>query len=134
MYEISSQTKDFELLDQIIPKRILPVYNGKIKHYQWIQHIWVSLCIKFNLHQTALSFRIKLAQKRYRNGRIWNSVLTGSRNIGVFHLPYVIRILRVRKKLVEYFPIKFLPSGFIKYQKCQNSHVTMTLSISNVFC
>ena len=44
---------------------------------------------------------------------------------------HILRIFWTRKKSGVYFPITFLPCGLLKIQDFQNSHVTITSSISN---
>ena len=92
LYQTSLLTKDFRFLDQICPRKMFMVENGKSKHYHWIFHIqislnlpekgifgqiekkwtsswnsayWISLSTKFQLKLTILSFWTKFIQKGY---------------------------------------------------------------------
>ena len=92
LYQTSLLTKDFRFLDQICPRKMFMVENGKSKHYHWILHIqislnlpekvifgqiekkwtsswnsayWISLSTKFQLKLTILSFWTKFIQKGY---------------------------------------------------------------------
>ena len=51
------------VLEQISPKRRLPVKNRKNKHHHWTFHILVSLSIKFLLKLTILVSWIKFGKK-----------------------------------------------------------------------
>ena len=65
---ISAGTKfqlNFDFLDQIYPKRVFPIKNGKSEHHQWILHTQISLSTKFHFKESSLNFRTKFAQKVY---------------------------------------------------------------------
>ena len=42
-YQIAAWTHNFDILDEIIPKTVFPVENGKTQHHHWILHIRISL-------------------------------------------------------------------------------------------
>ena len=63
IFQISTQTDNFDLLDQIYPKRVFLVKNRKREHHHWILHIWIGLGTKFQLRLTILIFCAKFAQK-----------------------------------------------------------------------
>ena len=51
--------------DQVCPKRVFPIKNGKSEHHYWIQLIRISLGNKFHLKLTILIFWTKFGQKEY---------------------------------------------------------------------
>ena len=56
---------NFEFLDEICQKRVLPVKNRTSEHQHWILHIWIRLSTKFQLKLTILIFWTNLTQERY---------------------------------------------------------------------
>ena len=55
----------FFFWDQICPKRVFPVENGKSEHHHLILHIRNGQGTKFQLKLTILNFWIKFTQKGY---------------------------------------------------------------------
>ena len=89
--------KNLNCLDEIYPKRALPVLNRKKEHHHGIQQNQIRLVTKYHLKQTILIFWIKFIQKGRKVPLMWNSDMTGSRNIGLFHSPYIAGIFWTRK-------------------------------------
>ena len=50
-------------LDQIYPKSVILLGNGKSQHHHWILYTWISLGAKFQLNLTLLNFWTKLLIK-----------------------------------------------------------------------
>ena len=91
----------------------------------------------FHLKQRILVFWTKYNQLVFAPKGQWyhpmfSSVLIDSRDIGVFHSPYVmVGIFREKKKSGLYFLITFLPRGMLKTQNFEHSQITIASSISN---
>ena len=75
-YEISAWNNNFNLFNQIWPKRPFPVLKGKSEHHFWTLHIQMSLNIKFQLQITILTFRTKFSQKRSYHSKTKVSITT----------------------------------------------------------
>ena len=60
----TKKTVNIDNLDQICPRRALPVKKEKSEQHHWIQHIQISLATKFQLQLTILTFSTKFAPKR----------------------------------------------------------------------
>ena len=56
---------NFDFLNQICPKKLIPIKNREIEHNYWILHIRISLTTKFQNKLTILIFWTKVAQKAY---------------------------------------------------------------------
>ena len=64
-YKISGETVNFDILDQVCPKKVFLVENRKREHHHWILRIWIGLSTKFQAKLSILIFWTKFAQKRY---------------------------------------------------------------------
>ena len=58
------------------PKQGIPTKNKRSEHHHWILHNWISLCIKFHLQLTILTFWTKFAQKSYPQAKTEKMTLT----------------------------------------------------------
>ena len=64
-------------LHQIYPKRLFPVKNGESEQQQhWIQHIQISVSIKFQLKLASLIFWTKFSQKEYFQSKMEKESIT----------------------------------------------------------
>ena len=59
------KTVNIHNLDQICPRRALPVKKEKSEQHHWTQHIRISLGNKFYLQLIILNFWTKFTQKKY---------------------------------------------------------------------
>ena len=64
-----SLNRQFWFLDQVWPKRVLPIKNGQSEHHHWILHIRISLGTKFQLKLTILIFFWPILLKKGISGR-----------------------------------------------------------------
>ena len=55
-FQISGLTHNFDFLKQICHKKGLSLKNKNSWHHHWVLHIWVRLCIKFQLKLTMFIF------------------------------------------------------------------------------
>ena len=63
-FQILVSTNNFDSLEQLSPKTILPVENRKKEDQHWILHIWVSLGTKSQLKMNILNFWTRFSTKR----------------------------------------------------------------------
>ena len=76
-YQVSTQTNNFDFLEQIYSKRVFMGENGKTEQHHWVLHIWAMLSVKFQLKVTILTFLTKFEEKKYfcSNTKKLNSVI-----------------------------------------------------------
>ena len=64
LVQVSASIDSFDFLDQICPKRVFPVENGKSEHHHLILHIRIRLGAKFQPKLTILIFLEQICPKR----------------------------------------------------------------------
>ena len=64
-YQISASTDNFDFSDQVCPRKVFPVKNGKSEYHHSILHFRISLGTKCQLKLIILIFWTKFAEKGY---------------------------------------------------------------------
>ena len=86
-YKISAWNNNFDFLEQLCPKTVLPPKNRGEHHY-WVLHCQISLITKLQLETTILIFSSKFEQKRYFGSKPRNVSMTIE--LCIFRLVYIL--------------------------------------------
>ena len=96
----------FDFLDQICPKRVIPIKNRKIEHH-WILHIPISLGTKF---QSGFKLAVRNLQFAKCFGSLRMSFCIFSKNCELLKsdTSWIFRVIHWTSYIVSYFkPIKY---------------------------
>ena len=86
-YKISAWNNNFDFLEQLCPKTVLPPKN-KGEHHYWVLHCQISLITKLQLETTILIFSSKFEQKRYFGSKPKSVSMTIE--LCIFRLVYIL--------------------------------------------